>query len=308
MNVAKHEAKEGRHGGRYREGKRRSPKRIALISTAAARARLTSELDDLVARYGKAADSEKAVLATRIMQLKRDAEIAASVNLWSKWSVALVMVVVGFYFAGIFLYMNGLGPERYASVEATRPILVFTLIVAMLSFGGLLIIRALFSSEGDEAFQNRFRHAREIFLVFAGIFGTIIGFYFGAADDDVAADVPSVEVSAKGERRIEATVERGHAPFTGTLTLSDNGGSVQMPGGDSRSLSTTLTAAQCPAEATLVLFDARGRRAEDKIDQDRAALRQLGWDCPEPGGGENETTDNAGQPAANESANVAGGA
>lgn len=277
---------------------------IARISTAGARARLTSELDDLVARHASASDAEKTVLATRIMQLKRDAEIAASVNLWSRWSIALVMIVVGFYFAGIFFYMKGLGSERYASIEATRPILVFTLIVAMLSFGGLLIIRALFSSEGDEAFQNRFRHAREIFLVFAGIFGTIIGFYFGAADDDAPSDVPSVEVSAASGRKIELTVEKGHAPFSATLTLPNNGGSVQMSG-ESRSLSTILTAEQCPAEATLVLFDARGRRAEDKIEQDRAALRRLGWNCPEPAAetGQNVTTENAGDATGNGAGN-----
>ncbi|HEX9947204.1 MAG TPA: hypothetical protein VGA98_06655 [Allosphingosinicella sp.] len=278
---------------------------IARISTAAARARLTSELDDLVARYEKAQSAEQVELATRIMQLKRDAEIAASVNLWSRWSIALVMLVVALYFGGIFAYMAGLGSERYASIEATRPILVFTLIVAMLSFGGLLIIRALFSSEGDEAFQNRFRHAREIFLVFAGIFGTIIGFYFGAADKDSAADIPSVEVTAAAGRRIEATVEGGHAPFTATLTLPNNGGSVPMSG-EGRSLSTILTAAQCPAEATLVLFDARSRRSEDKIDLDAAALQRLGWDCPvSPGGGGDNVTANEAAGDAADPANAA---
>jgi hypothetical protein len=276
---------------------------IARISTAAARARLTSELDDLVARHSRGDPADQAVIGTRIMQLKRDAEIAASVNLWSRWSIALVMIVVILYFGGIYLYMWGVGADRYASIEATRPILVFTLIVAMLSFGGLLIIRALFSSEGDEAFQARFRHAREIFLVFAGIFGTIIGFYFGAADDDSPTDIPSVEVSAASGRKIEVTVERGHAPFTATLTLPNNAGSVQMSG-ESRTLSTILSADQCPADSTLALFDARGRRAEDKVDQDRSALRQFGWDCPDP---PVENGDNAADNSAGSTGNAVDG-
>ncbi|HEX8526313.1 hypothetical protein [Allosphingosinicella sp.] len=275
---------------------------IETISTASARARMAAELHDLVTRHGTATtQAQKDVLEAAIVQLRRDASIASGVSLWSLASIILVGGVTLIYFAGIFFYMDGLGPERYASIEATRPILVFTLIVAMLGFGGLLIVRPLFSSGNPQDFEARFRSAREIFLVFAGIFGTIIGFYFGAADDDSAADVPAVEVSAAGGRKVNVAVEGGHAPYVATLTLAGNGGTFQMTG-EGHNLSIEVPAAQCPADATVVLFDARGRRAEDKIDQTRATLRTFGWVCPEPqpsiGAGGGNVGGNAAVPAA----------
>jgi|GEM_PF-2459854 len=285
---------------------------IEKISTSSARTRMAAELRDLVTRHAAAATpAEKAPLEAAIVQLRRDASIASGVSLWSLASVGLVGGVTLLYFAGIFFYMSGLGPERYASIEATRPILVFTLIVAMLGFGGLLIVRPLFSTGNPQDFEARFRSAREIFLVFAGIFGTIIGFYFGAADDDTAADLPVVEVSAAANRTISVAVQGGHAPFVATLTLPGNGGTFQMSG-EGRTLTTQVPAAQCPADATLVLFDARGRRSEDKIDQTRAVLRTLGWNCPDTppaagGPGEGNGSANAASPATPPVTNVTSG-
>ena len=56
-------------------------------------------------------------------------------------------------------------------------------------FGGALLFGALFSSEGGQELTDRFRHAREIFLVFSGIFGTVVGFYFGAGDTHTPVQV-----------------------------------------------------------------------------------------------------------------------
>ncbi len=81
----------------------------------------------------------------------------------------------------LFTYANTVGYSKLATIEGTRPLLTVAAILSTIIFGGALLLGSLFSSEGT--FEDRFRHAREIFLVFSGVFGTVIGFYFGAGDN-----------------------------------------------------------------------------------------------------------------------------
>lgn len=237
-------------------------KAIAKISTEDARNRLLAELESLLAQHATATGTDQATVENRINQLRRDAEIASGVNLWSWASIILVAVVILLYFGGIFAYMYGIGSERYASIEATRPILVFTLIVAMLGFGGMLIVTALYSPDTDGELQKKFRHAREIFLVFAGIFGTIIGFYFGAADDDTGTP-PSLSEPAFANGRVTVEIEGGRPPFLGLFTR-DGEEAGQVIQGDGRALSFTVSG-DCPADASVTVVDGEGRRDEAEV-------------------------------------------
>lgn len=235
---------------------------IKKISTEDARNRLLSELESLLAQHGETMGPEQTMVESRMNQLRRDAEIAAGVNLWSWASIILVMLVVLLYFGGIFAYMYGIGSERYASIEATRPILVFTLIVAMLGFGGMLIVSALYSNDADGELQKKFRHAREIFLVFAGIFGTIIGFYFGAADDDTGTP-PSLSEPAYANGRVSVEIEGGRPPFIGLFTR-DGVPTGQVIQGDGRALSFEIPEG-CPADASITVVDGEGRRDDAEV-------------------------------------------
>lgn len=242
---------------------------IAKVSTEEARDRLTAELAMLSAQHAATAGAERQCIEQRILQLRRDAEIAAGVNLWSWASIILVGIIVLGYFGGVFFYMWGLGPDQYSSIEGTRPILVFTLIVAMLSFGGLLIVRALFSNDSDERMQTRFRLAREVFLVFSGIFGTIIGFYFGAADDD-APSPPSLSAPAFADGRIGVAIEGGRAPFI-TMLTREGGPAGQVVQGDDRTVSFVIDGGACPANAAITVVDGAGQRDEAEVTCAEAA-------------------------------------
>jgi hypothetical protein len=100
------------------------------------------------------------------------------------WWPYVGMAVLGIVFIGLawffYRYMAEAGLGKLSTYEGTRPLLVIAAIISTIAFGGALLIGSLFSSEGS--FEERFRHSREIFLVFSGIFGTVIGFYFGAGD------------------------------------------------------------------------------------------------------------------------------
>lgn len=101
-----------------------------------------------------------------------------------KWWPYVGMAVLAIVFLGLawffYRYMAEAGLGKLSTFEGTRPLLVIAAIISTIAFGGALLIGSLFSSEGS--FEDRFRHSREIFLVFSGIFGTVIGFYFGAGD------------------------------------------------------------------------------------------------------------------------------
>lgn len=234
---------------------------IAKIKVERVREGFLEEFEALAHEHAAATD--KAGVEARIAQLQRHAALAAQTpSDWSWFSIGLISFVTLGFFGSLWAYFAFLGPDRYASIATTRPVLVLTLIICMLGFGGLLIVRSLFTTEPAEAFERRFRLAREIFLVFAGIFGTIIGFYFGAADDENAGTEPTVEV-AFSEGQVTAAVTGGAGPFLGILTLKGQTAGELMAV-DERVLSYKI--AKCPADAVVAVVDGRGRRVEEEVD------------------------------------------
>jgi len=185
----------------------------------------------------------------------------------------LIGLAIALYVVTLWAYFYGIGADRYGTIEATRPVLVFTLIVAMLGFGGLLIFFSLFAR--TQLGQN-FSKAREIFLVFSGIFGTIIGFYFGAADEEAVAKAMTLTVSVAEGRQLSVAVEGGSGPFIGTITLPNQSAGTAVTSNE-RSLRFDIAEAACPAEARIVIFDGRGGRGEAKVEQAREALSTAGW-------------------------------
>ena len=124
--------------------------------------------------------------------------------------LALVFVALAWF---LYSYAAGVGYAKLGTIEGTRPLLVVAAIMSTIAFGGALLFGSLFSSEGT--FEERFRHAREIFLVFSGVFGTVLGFYFGAGEGKNA----SMAVSAtRQETTVVAYVSGGTPPYKITAT------------------------------------------------------------------------------------------
>ena len=256
---------------------------IKSVPTRAAQQRLAGELGLLTSRYNDATATpeQKAAAEARLEQLCRDAEIATQVSLWSTFSMILVGLVLFLFFGGIFLYLNGMRPIPYWTIEATRPIIVYTLIVAMLGFGGLFMVRALFSDEDDATMQNRFRYAREVFLIFSGVFSTVIGFYFGTGTgtDGPAAGPPVLAAAILGQDGlVSVTVSKGRAPYQGTIRLvgEEEDRSLAAVG---NVLSVPLNkATDCPAGARINVRDADSRAVNQTIAQTAEQLLAQQWE------------------------------
>jgi hypothetical protein len=230
------------------------------------RSQLKSDFDALAKKYAEAGDEAKPGVEKQIQALVDEAKALADRPAapttdasWDpRYTLVLSIIVTAAYAAIVLTYFGSL--KGTYTIESTRLLIVLTLIIAMLGFGGLLISRALFSKEGTQPLQERFRLAREIFLVFSGIFGTIIGFYFGATDEDKTA-IPALEIGyANGQ--VTALVTGGAEPFLGIITPKDGVGSAMTV--DKRMLS--YAAAPCPEDASIVVVDGRGHRAETTVE------------------------------------------
>jgi len=232
---------------------------ISRISEEPTRSRMTAELDMLIGRYNSTTGTEQEQVKARLDQLLRDAEIAAQAGPWTWRSILLIGLVLVAYVGGIWFYLSGLGKPLYAGVEATRAVIVFTIIVAMLCFGGLLIVSPLFSGEDPDKLKERFRLSREVFMVFAGVFGTIIGFYFGTGGL-TPADSPALGAPSFADGKVTVAVEGGRAPFSGRITSGSSTFNMNVTG---RTLSYAVSA--CPAGATIEVTDADVRRDEAQV-------------------------------------------
>jgi len=147
---------------------------------------------------------------------------------WTYVGIATLFLVFGGLAIFLFMYVNSVGFTRLTTIDGTRPLLVVAAIISTIVFGGALLLGSLFSSEGS--FEDRFRHAREIFLVFSGIFGTVLGFYFGAGDtkasqlkvDATLQDTTIVAHATGGTPPYRVTFEYGRSASVKTAD-SDTG-------------------------------------------------------------------------------------
>src|SRR5262245_14848578 len=75
-------------------------------------------------------------------------------------------------------FIAKLGDQDFA-----RGLITFIISVSTIVLGFILVTSSLFGAsdaQGQEA-ENRFRRGREVFAGLLGVLGTIVGFYFGAA-------------------------------------------------------------------------------------------------------------------------------
>ena len=256
----------------------------ARVPGTAIQKALTTEFERIATAYGAAStanDTAKmTALDNELAQLRLDANRAITGRAALPGNFYLLVgFVVALCFLMVWAYFYAIGAENYDNIGLTRPILVFTLIISMLGFGGVLIFRSQFTDEPPEEFERRFRLGREIFLVYSGIFGTIIGFYFGAASGEEAAAKPptlsGLVIQADG--LLSAEIQDGSAPFTGTFRLAgaDEDLSLVISGDE---LSIQLTPDKdCPAGGKFSVRDSNSKTAELDVGETAQSLVDQGW-------------------------------
>lgn len=254
---------------------------LAEVPDHRVRAGLLEQFEELAAKHDAAQDPvSKACVESTLAQLHRAATVAMRARRdMSGYFYTLIGVVIFLCFFSLWAYFWGIGAQRYTQIDATRPVLVFTLIIAMLGFGGTLIFQALYSSEAPDEATKRFRLAREIFLVYTGIFGTIIGFYFGAASGETVTEPPTLAApTIQSDGLVLVNVSKGSSPYSGSIRLVGETEDRTLAASGAR-LTVQLTPRQdCPAAARITARDKDARTAEITVAQTAADLLTQGWE------------------------------
>lgn len=176
-------------------------------------------------------------------------------------------------FVGVYIWRSGIGV--LSTIDGTRPLLVIAAILSTITFGGALIVAPLFSSEGT--FDERFRRAREIFLVFSGVFGTVIGFYFGANDSQEAR----LHVSAMLEDDTVVTYASGGVPpYSINLTYGPGKKTKAAKTGNGWSSFQLDKETDNILPLTISATDSSGLHGEQALILDGNELKDLGWKLP----------------------------
>lgn len=128
-------------------------------------------------------------------------------------SALIVAVVLGGIAVMLWTFVSNAAPGALSTIDGVRPIITLAAIISTVGFGASLVLAALFSSDAN--FETRFRTAREIFLVFSGVFATVVGFHFGAGQAASVAPLPAISVvkMAKTGDKLYITIEGGSPPY-----------------------------------------------------------------------------------------------
>jgi len=198
---------------------------------------------------------------------------------------AFMLLLFGVLIAAILtLGIFGFGGNLLTSIakpEQARGLITFLFSVSTIAIF-LLIAVATFYMDKTQL-GDRFDKAKDVLTLMIGIFGTILGFYYGSlanpTGEGVAMrlaniEVPSVVVAPGEKTTVTATVLGGTAPITYDLYFSDPTGTVKTdtltvkdkpaPGGAIAQAVTIPADITSPASATftLVARDVKGNQAQ----------------------------------------------
>lgn len=175
-----------------------------------------------------------------------------------------------------------MGPTAWTTIEGGRAVLLLALTFAFVTFGGTLLITPFFSQWN--LFDERFRRAREIFLLFSGTFATIVGFYFAAAVSPASSPLLMAETFNADKGELQVVVASGKAPYTIEVDYGESGaikkkapqtlaalGSVQF---------TFAKESDWPRPITIRVKDSADAKAERVITLEKDELIKAGFKEP----------------------------
>jgi hypothetical protein len=139
--------------------------------------------------------------------------------------VMLVMLILLSLFALIGASMFGLDHGFLASMARTdlaRGLITYLFAVVTIGLAVALVLSTLVGPEPTDANDRRFQRGKEILSLLLGVFGTIVGFYFGSetakASREEAYQLSTLDLTPQpvgpaGAVTVRAVVKGGAPPF-----------------------------------------------------------------------------------------------
>src|SRR4029077_4924612 len=130
---------------------------------------------------------------------------------------AMLLAIVLLIGASTLGLDKGLVLAKMGQVEFARGLITYLFAVVTIGTAVVLVVSAL-TSEDTEAHERRFQRGKEILSLLLGVFGTIVGFYFGS---EVAAKGQTEETIVKvAPLKLSAWSVASSADFPGTTYIS----------------------------------------------------------------------------------------
>lgn len=95
------------------------------------------------------------------------------------WGVALGGLVLLLLFARSF---NPAFLQQIATIEAARGLITFLFAVATVGIAVIVVLAAFLGNGSPEELAERFQRGKDVLTILIGVFGAILGFYFGSDD------------------------------------------------------------------------------------------------------------------------------
>jgi hypothetical protein len=135
--------------------------------------------------------------------------------------------VIGLIASAVFGIDRGV-LTNMADREYARGLITFLFAVVTIGTALVLVVSALMG-QGDVASERQFQHGKEILSLLLGVFGTIVGYYFGStfptAGSQTGLRISSWELTPHPAKNgtivsTHATIDGGEAPYHYSIDVS----------------------------------------------------------------------------------------
>ncbi|MEM6468060.1 MAG: hypothetical protein AAF802_00720 [Planctomycetota bacterium] len=186
------------------------------------------------------------------------------------WIPRLLGLLVVLFIAWMVFLLRD--PTQFADVDKARGLITVLFGVGTVAISITLFLSSLITLDSDVTFKERFSMAKEVLTVMIGIFGTIVGFYFGSTNITTNIESPSIGevllpaggVAVGGDTQITLLIDGGEPPYTGIVEFRDKLNPVSFQS-KSRlaTIPLSLKAVEVPAvlEFKIVVADEKGRQS-----------------------------------------------
>jgi hypothetical protein len=134
------------------------------------------------------------------------------------WSLGASLVAIAILSIGftVFLFFN----KPIDNANTARGLITVIVSFGTLSIAIILLLAVLLIQDNERA-KQRFADGKEILTILVGILGTIVGYYFGVAQDEVTPTAPKIASAMVSDEqpkvnstvRITILTDGGVAPF-----------------------------------------------------------------------------------------------
>jgi hypothetical protein len=153
---------------------------------------------------------------------------------WSGYILTALLSIIGIGFLAVMVWQLHSGSlfQQLSKPELVRGFITFLIAFGTIAIAIVLVIAAFAASNGKSettTLKDRFGMGKEVLMVLIGILGTIVGFYFGAAEKAPSQELkpPAIEQvrvdkyePKQGEEiTLSFQVIGGKAPYLYTVTL-----------------------------------------------------------------------------------------